>query len=131
MGVVYQARQVRLKRTVALKTLLAGSLAGPHEMVRFRAEAEAVARLQHPSIVQIYEIGEHDGLLYFSLEYVKGGTLAQRLSQGALPVRQAAELTEVLARAMHFAHQHRVIHRDLKPANILLEPGEGPGAGLG
>jgi len=131
MGVVYQARQVRLKRSVALKTLLAGALAGPHEMARFRAEAEAVARLQHPNIVQIYEIGEHNGLPYFSLEYIRGGNLAHRLTRGALPFRQAAELVETLARAVHFAHQHQVIHRDLKPANILLETGESAGAGLG
>jgi tetratricopeptide (TPR) repeat protein len=120
MGVVYRARQVSLKRLVALKMVLAGPLAGPAELARFRAEAEAVARLQHPNIVQIHEVGEHQGGPFFSLEYVDGGSLAQKLRGGPLPGRQAAELVETLARAVHHAHQRGVVHRDLKPANVLL-----------
>jgi WD40 repeat protein/tetratricopeptide (TPR) repeat protein len=120
MGVVYQARDVQLKRLVALKMILAGSHAGPQELARFRTEAEAVARLQHPHIVQIYEVGEQEGLPYFSLEYVTGGSLAQQLDGTPRPPRQAAELVETLARAMHAAHQRGIVHRDLKPGNILM-----------
>src|SRR5262249_7493075 len=90
-----------------------------------RAEAEAVARLQHPNIVQIYEVGEHNGLPFFSLEFVDGGSLSQKLDGNPLPPRQAAQLLEKLARAIHFAHQHAIVHRDLKPANILLPREEG------
>jgi serine/threonine protein kinase len=121
MGVVYKARQVGLKRLVALKMILAGSHAGPEELARFRMEAEAVAQLQHPHIVQIYEVGELDGLPYFSLEYVDGGSLAERLDGTPWPGRQAAALVETLARAIHYAHQHGIVHRDLKPANVLLQ----------
>jgi WD40 repeat protein len=120
MGVVYRARQVQLKRLVALKMILAGAHAGPHHLARFRAEAEAVARLQHPNIVQIHEIGEQAGLPYFSLELVDGGTLHQQLDGTPWPARKAAELIEVLARAMHAAHERGIVHRDLKPANVLL-----------
>src|SRR4029077_18065830 len=86
----------------------------------FRAEAEAVAQLQHPNIVQIYAVGETEGLPYCSLEYVGGGTLAQQLSGTILEPRRAAQLVEVLARAVHFAHGHGIVHRDLKPPNVLL-----------
>jgi tetratricopeptide (TPR) repeat protein len=120
MGVVYKAVHRILKRPVALKMLLSRAHAGPHERTRFRTEAEAVARLQHPNIVQIHEVGEHEGLEYFSLEFVDGGSLAQRLAAGPLPFDQAAALAATLARAMHHAHQRGVIHRDLKPANVLL-----------
>jgi predicted Ser/Thr protein kinase len=120
MGVVYQARQTGLNRTVALKMILAGAHAGPEQLARFRAEAEAVARLQHPNIVQVYDVGEHQGTPYFSLEYIGGGSLARHLDGTPVPPRRAAELTEVLARAVHFAHQRGVIHRDLTPGNILL-----------
>ncbi len=120
MGVVYQARQVGLNRPVALKMVLAGRLAGPAELARFRAEAEAVARCHHPHIVQIYEIGTHAGLPYFSLEYMAGGGLDRRLAGTPLPPAQAAALVETLARAMQAAHARGIIHRDLKPANILL-----------
>jgi serine/threonine protein kinase len=120
MGVVYQARQIALKRVVALKMILAGKHASPAELARFRAEAEAVAQFQHPHIVQIHEGGEHHGLPYFSLEFVDGGNLTQKLAGTPLPVRQAAELMEMLARAMHYAHQRGIVHRDLKPANVLL-----------
>jgi WD40 repeat protein len=120
MGVVYQARQTGLNRTVALKMVLAGAHAGPEQLARFKAEAEAAARLQHPNIVQVYEVGEHQGTPYFSLEYVGGGSLALRLDGTPLGPRAAAELTAVLARPVHFAHQRGVIHRDLTPGNILL-----------
>jgi serine/threonine protein kinase len=122
MGRVYKARQVSLKRLVALKVILAGEDAEADTVARFREEAQALARLQHPNIVQIYDVGEQDGHPYFSLELVAGGSLAQHLHGTALPVRQAAQFVETLARAVHAAHQQGVIHRDLKPANILLAP---------
>lgn len=122
MGVVYKARQVKLKRLVALKMILAGAHAGAKELTRFRIEAEAVARIQHPNIVQIYEIGEHDGLPFFSLEYVEGGTLEKKMARKPLPFDEAAQLIETLARAVHAAHQRGIVHRDLKPANVLLTP---------
>jgi WD40 repeat protein/tRNA A-37 threonylcarbamoyl transferase component Bud32 len=118
MGVVYKARQIELKRLVAVKMILAG--ARPQELARFRREAEAVAHLQHPHIVQIYEVGEQDGRPYFSLELVEGGSLAQKLAGTPLPARQAAQLVETLTRAVHAAHERSIIHRDLKPANVLL-----------
>jgi WD40 repeat protein/tRNA A-37 threonylcarbamoyl transferase component Bud32 len=121
MGVVYKARQQSLNRLVALKMILAGSHAGPEELARFRAEAEAVAQLQHPNIVQIYEIGEQDGHPFFCLEFVDGGSLAQALTVGTFPARAAAHLVETLARAVHVAHERGIVHRDLKPANILLQ----------
>jgi tRNA A-37 threonylcarbamoyl transferase component Bud32 len=122
MGVVYKARQVKLKRLVALKMILAGAHAGPKELARFRIEAEAVARMQHPNIVQIYEIGEHDGLPFFSLEFVEGGTLEAKMGRKPMPFDEAAQLIETLARAVHVAHQRGIVHRDLKPANVLLTP---------
>jgi serine/threonine-protein kinase len=125
MGIVYRARQVALKRVVALKMILAGPHAGPAQRARFRTEAEALARLRHPNIVQIYEVGEVEDRPFFAMEYVEGGTLADRLAGTPLPSRSAAELTETLARAVDYAHQQGIVHRDLKPANILLqqEPG--------
>jgi formylglycine-generating enzyme required for sulfatase activity len=120
MGVVYRARDLKLKRTVALKMVLAGGHAGPGELARFRIEAEAAARLQHPSIVQIHEVGEADGHPYCALEFVEGGSLARKLEGKLMPAREAAKLVEVLARAMQLAHSRNVVHRDLKPANILL-----------
>jgi serine/threonine protein kinase len=120
MGVVYQARQQGLNRLVALKMILAGGHAGAQERTRFQAEAEAVARLQHPNIVQVHEVGEHNGLPFFSLEYCPGGSLAHRLQSTPLPPAEAARLTETRARAIHTAHQAHLIHRDLKPANVLL-----------
>jgi WD40 repeat protein len=124
MGVVYQARQQGLNRLVALKMILGGAHAGGQDQARFRAEAEAVAKLQHPHIVQIYEVGEIDGLPFFSLEFVDGGTLDRRLQGTPQPARQAAALVETLARAVHYAHERGIIHRDLKPANILLQKEE-------
>jgi WD40 repeat protein len=120
MGVVYQARHLRLKRLVALKMILAGSQAGEKELERFRVEAEAVARVQHPNIVQIYEVGEAEGRPFFALEFVDGGSLSEKLKDSRLSPRKAAELVETLAQAMDFAHKRHIVHRDLKPANILL-----------
>ena len=120
MGVVYKARQVCLNRVVALKMVLAGAHAGPEFLARFAIEAQAVAQLQHPNIVQIYEVGESDGLPYFSLEFVDGGSLAQRIGGKPMPPRESAHVAELLAAAMASAHRHGVVHRDLKPANVLL-----------
>jgi WD40 repeat protein len=120
MGVVYRARQAGLNRVVALKMILAGVHAGAEEVMRFRAEAEAVARLQHPNVVQVYEVGEHAGLPYFSLEYCPGGSLDRKLAGTPLPPAEAAALVETLARAVQAAHDKGVVHRDLKPANVLL-----------
>jgi serine/threonine protein kinase len=131
MGVVYKARQLGLHRTVALKMVLTGIHAGPKDLTRFRAEAAVIARLQHPNIVQVFDVGEAAGRPYFVLEFVAGGSLAQHLQGRPQPARPTAHLVETLARAVHAAHADGVIHRDLKPANILLE-GAGardPGAG--
>jgi WD40 repeat protein/serine/threonine protein kinase/tetratricopeptide (TPR) repeat protein len=121
MGVVYKARHIKLNRLVALKVIRAGVHAGPVEEARFRAETEAVAQLQHPNIVQIYEVGEVDGQPYCALELVEGGSLAQALAGMPQPARLAAQLVETLARAVEHAHQHGMVHRDLKPANVLLQ----------
>ena len=121
MGIVYQARHVPLKRLVALKMIRGDVATRPEHRARFQIEARAIAQLQHPNIVQIYEIGESAGQPYFTMEYVEGGSLAQRLGGQPVPPRQAAELAATLAEAIHFAHEHGVIHRDLKPANILLQ----------
>ncbi len=120
MGVVYQARHRKLNRLVALKMILAGSHADASDLARFQTEAEAIARLQHPNIVQVYEVGEHEGKPFFSLEFCAGGSLDKKLNGTPLPAREAAALLEILARAMHTAHGQQVIHRDLKPANVLL-----------
>ncbi len=120
MAVVYKARQTALKRLTALKMILSGPLAGPAELARFRAEAEVLAHLQHPNIVQIFDVGACNGRPYLALEYVEGGSLARQLNGTPWPFRQAAQLTEVLARAVHAAHLKGVIHRDLKPSNVLL-----------
>jgi WD40 repeat protein len=122
MGVVYLARQQSLGRLVALKTIGAGTLARPEEQARFQAEAQAVARLLHPNIVQIYEVNLRPDCPYLALEYVAGGTLAEQLGPTLPAPRRAAALVQALAEAMHHAHQHQILHRDLKPANILLTP---------
>ncbi len=120
MGVVYKARQLQLQRLVALKMILSGAHASATERARFRVEAEAIARLQHPHIVQVFEVGEHDGLPYFSLEYCPGGSLEKQLQGTPLPPREAAAAIEQLARAVHEAHARGVVHRDVKPGNVLL-----------
>jgi serine/threonine-protein kinase len=120
MGIVYQARHVRLKRLVALKMIRGVEPHGTQEQERFRVEAEVVARLQHPNVVQIFEVGEAEGRPFLALEYVEGGSLANKLAGTPLPAREAAQLAETMACAVHAAHAQGVIHRDLKPANVLL-----------
>lgn len=122
MGVVYKARQQSLDRTVAVKMIGRGHLATPAEQARFRAEAEAVARLEHPGIVPIYHVGEEDGQLYFSMRYVEGATLGERLNDGPLPAREAARIAAEVARAIDYAHERGILHRDIKPSNIMLDP---------
>ena len=120
MGVVYKARHVKLNRCVALKMLLAGAYATQQELLRFVREAEAVAGLRHPNIVQVYDVGGVEGRPFYTMEFVEGGSLAQKLAGAARPIRETAEFLAVLARAVQSAHQGGIVHRDLKPANILL-----------
>jgi WD40 repeat protein/tRNA A-37 threonylcarbamoyl transferase component Bud32/tetratricopeptide (TPR) repeat protein len=120
MGVVYKARHKKLGRLVALKMILAGGHASDADLARFRTEAEATARVKHANIIQIYEIGEHEGKPYFSLEFCVGGSLAQEIDGTPMQPKEAARMVEKLARGMEAAHQQEVIHRDLKPANVLL-----------
>jgi serine/threonine protein kinase len=141
MGVVYRARQLSLGRVVALKMLRAGRLAGTEDRQRFRLEAEAVAHLDHPGIVPVYDVGEHDGWLYFSMKFIEGGSLAHRLREFAYTPSAPEGRAEVAARrsrllgllaqvadAVHYAHQRGVLHRDLKPGNILLDLAGRPNA---
>lgn len=120
MAIVYRARHQKLGRVVAIKTLLNGCFARADQLSRFMREAEAMARMQHPNVVGIHEFGEHAGRLYFVMELLEGGNLARKLQNRLLSVREAAELTQTLARAVQYGHDHGIIHRDLKPANILL-----------
>jgi tetratricopeptide (TPR) repeat protein len=126
MGVVFQARQVSLNRLVALKMILAGQLADEGAVRRFHIEAEAAANLDHPGIVPIFEVGEHEGQHYFSMGFVEGQSLSGLLSAGPLPPREAAALLAKVADAIDYAHRRGVIHRDLKPANILLDQAGNP-----
>lgn len=121
MGVVYKAVQHGLNRTVALKMILSGRHASQEDLARFWVEAEAIASLNHPNIVQVYEINRIDGTPYITLEFIEGGTLEKLLRQGPLTAREAATMLETIARAMHHAHTKQILHRDLKPANILLD----------
>lgn len=121
MGVVYRARQVRLNRIVALKMILAGQFASEADVQRFQIEAESAAQLDHAGIVPIFEVGEHEGLHFFSMAFVEGQSLSQRMNDGPLPPQEAARLVREAARAIAYAHAEGVIHRDLKPANILVD----------
>ncbi|MBX7105141.1 MAG: serine/threonine protein kinase [Gemmataceae bacterium] len=123
MGVVHKAIQIGLDRTVAVKMVVGGAFAEPAAKARLRREATAIARLRHPNIVQVHEVGEHAGLPFVALEWVSGGTLESAIAGRPLPPREAARLVEAVARGAHHAHEHGLIHRDLKPANILLESG--------
>ncbi len=129
MGVVFLARQDGLHRLVAIKMLRTGEHAAQADIERFRQEAKAVAHLDHAGIVPIFEIGEHEGQLFFSMAYVGGGTLASRVKQGPLAPREAAELVRAIAEAVDYAHQRGIIHRDLKPSNILLDHAGHPKVG--
>ena len=121
MGAVYRARQISLKRMVAVKVLLAAEFANKTSVERFRREAEAAASLNHPNIVSIYEVNNHDGEPYFAMELVEGRNLAEVAREAPVPVRRAAEWIKTVAEAVQFAHEHGVLHRDLKPSNVLVD----------
>src|SRR5712671_2236836 len=120
-GVVFRARQKSLNRTVALKVISLGQWASKAHLKRFRLEAEAAARLEHPGIVPIHEVGERDGSCYFSMKFVEGGQLDEVVRRTPMPIRQAVELIAKVARTVHYAHEHGILHRDIKPGNILLD----------
>jgi serine/threonine protein kinase len=126
MGIVYRARQLSLNRVVALMLVLAGLFASEEEVERFHRESEAAANLQHPNIVAIYEVGQHDGQPYFSMAYVEGRSLAEIIREHPLPGAQAARYAGAVARAVEYAHQQGTLHRDLKPANILIDRNHQP-----
>lgn len=121
MGVVYRSRQTSLDRTVALKMILRGSLASDSDVARFRVEAESAARISHPNIVPVYEVGEYEGQPYFAMQLVQGTTLSQKLTDGPLTPHEAASLLAPVCRAVAEAHNNGVLHRDLKPSNILID----------
>jgi len=131
MGVVYLARDARDRREVGLKVIPAGDNADPTDLARFRTEAEAVERLDHPNIVKLYEVGEGNGIAWLAMEYVDGGSLYRRIKSGPLAPDEAAQLLEQIARATDFAHTHGVVHRDLKPSNILMQSPRSNGERLG
>src|SRR5262245_28985945 len=126
MGVVWKARQVSLNRVVAVKLLLAGKFSSEEFVKRFQAEAEAAANLQHPNIVAIHEVGEHEGQHYFSMDFVEGQSLAERARDGPLPPERAARYVKTIAEALQYAHQRAILHRDLKPSNILIDSEDRP-----
>ena len=126
MGVVFRARQMSLNRIVALKMILAGRLATEREVQRFRAEAEAVAKLRHPNIVAIHEVGIHEGQHYFSMDLVQGRNLASLVREHPLPPTTAARYVQAIAAAIHHAHEQGVLHRDLKPSNVLIDETDQP-----
>ena len=121
MGIVYKARQTALGRMVALKLIRSAEFATPAELVRFQNEAEAVAQLDHPHIVPIYEVGQHRGLRFFSMKLIEGSSLDKKLARFTTDFAAAARLAALAAEAVHHAHQRGILHRDLKPANILLD----------
>ena len=120
MGVVYKARQTKLKRIVAIKMIRAGELANSQDVQRFEAEAKAAAKLSHPGIVSVHEVGIHNGQHFYTMDYVEGGSLSRLHRDKPVESKRAAKLVKRLAESMHYAHQQNIIHRDLKPANILL-----------
>src|SRR5262245_1547864 len=120
-GVVFRARQKSLNRIVALKVISLGQWGSKAHLKRFRLEAEAAARLEHPGIVPIHEVGERDGSCYFSMKFVEGGQLDQVARREPMPIRRAVELMAKVARTVHYAHEHGILHRDIKPGNILLD----------
>ena len=126
MGVIFKARQTSLQRIVAVKMVLDDLLPTVEDRQRFRIEAEAAAGLEHPNILPIYEVGEHEGRQYFSMKFVEGGSLSQQLANGPLPVRVATSVMIAVAQAIRFAHARGILHRDLKPANILMDAGGTP-----
>lgn len=121
MGIVYRARQISLNRTVAVKMILAGQLGGDAAVKRFRAEASAVARLQHPNIVAAHEVGEIAGTHFFSMDFVEGRSLAEMSRTAPLPARPAARYVRDAAEAIEHAHRHGILHRDVKPSNLLID----------
>ena len=121
MGVVYKARQRNLNRIVALKLMLSGPWATEAEIKRFRSETTAAATLQHPNVVAIHEVGEHEGQHYFSMDYIAGQSLAEVINRTPLPAGRAARYMKIIAEAIHHAHQRGILHRDLKPHNVLMD----------